>query len=418
MKTPIILLTLIVWQSGGEIADSEDSTARRPALAGKVSDPDGNPLAGIRVDIATAAPKAGPDIFCPSNYRDCAKSARTDEAGQFQLTKLDPTLKFRLLIAAAGRKSVQTKLLDPQDGLVEITLPPAPAKVDPGRVVSGIVTLDTRPVAGALVEVKGGIKPAPERLWIRAEGTAPAVTDENGRFALVLTQDMLEVYLDVTGYGFCGTQLTAVPGGPVIRAEVDRGARVTGRVMRSGQPVAGLSLAVVQTERNAWNGIFVRAIGDVTNDEGRFDFRYLPPGQKYCIYSVAGNTKRADSGVILTTKTFMATAEEARDLGMLEAAEPVSIRGRVQRVDGKPLPKNLKLSFDRQPAWDLISIPVKDDGSFEAKGLPPETYAIRLSDRSLVVVPDNFKYQTLGASSFGVYASETIDNLVIPVRGE
>lgn len=419
MRTPIMLLTLVVCQFTGGIATSGDDAAKWSALSGKVSDPQGKPLAGVRVDISTAAPKVGRGIFCPSCYLDCAKWARTDEAGEFQLKALDPKLKFRLLIAAPGRKTVQTELVDPQVGPVQITLPPAPTDVDRSRVVSGVVTLSGVAVPGALVEPTGG-KNSAKRWYGRVDGVDPAVTDESGRFAMILPKGMLALDIEVTGDGFCGKKISSLePGGEAVGIEVNSGARVTGSVVRFGQPVAGMSLAVVQTDRSVRNGIFIAAVGDVTDAQGWFEFRYLPSDQQYCIYSVVGDARRTDSDVILTTKLFtVPSAGQTRDLGALEASEPISIRGRVQRVDDKPLPENLKLSFGREPAWDLIGIPVNGDGSFAATGLPPETYEIRIGDRSLVIVPDNFKYQALGASSFGINARESIDNLVIPVRGQ
>lgn len=419
MKTPIMLLALVVWQFTGDIAVSGDDAAKWSALSGTVSDPEGKPLAGVRVDISMAAPKVGRGIFCPSCYLDCAKWVTTDEVGEFQLKKLDPKLKFRLLIAAPGRKTVQTKLVDPQAGPVQITLPPAPANVDRSRVVSGVITLSGVPVAGALVEPTGG-KSSARRWYGRVDGVDPEVTDESGRFAMVLPKGMLALDIEVTGYGFCGRKIPLLePGGEAVGIEVNSGARVTGKVVRFGQPVAGMSLGVVQTDRGVSNGIFIAAVGDVTDTEGRFEFRYLPPDQQYCIYSVVGDARRTDSDLILTTKLFtVPSAGQTRDLGALEASKPISIQGRVHRVDGKPLPQNLRLSFGREPAWDLIGIPVKQDGSFAATGLPPETYEIRIGDRSLVVVSDNFRYQMLGASSFGVNARESIDNLVIPVKGQ
>ncbi len=114
-----ILLILIVWQSTAGLSFSDDTVAVRPALVGKVTDQDGKPLAGVRVDISTAAPKVGSGIFCPSCYLDCGKWATTNEAGEFELKELDSTLKFRLLIASPGRVTAQTDLVDPQEGPVD-----------------------------------------------------------------------------------------------------------------------------------------------------------------------------------------------------------------------------------------------------------------------------------------------------------
>jgi hypothetical protein len=233
-----------------------------------------------------------------------------------------------------------------------------------------------------------------------------------------LPADFLALDIEVTSNGFCGEQLTLLePGREPQQIEMRLGANVVGRLVLDGQPVAGMSIAVVQLERGAGNGIFVAAVGAVTDDDGRFEFRYLPPDQRYCIYSLAGEEKRTRSPHILTTKTFAAPATGAtRDLGALEVASPVSIRGKVERVDNQPLPENLQLSFGREPAWDLIGISVQQDGSFEIAGLPPETYEIRVGDRELVIAADQVPYQMLSEASFGLRLRESVENLDIPVR--
>jgi hypothetical protein len=52
-------------------------------LRGSVMDAAGKPISGARIDIATAAPRFGEGLFCPSCYRDCAKGARSDNEGRF-----------------------------------------------------------------------------------------------------------------------------------------------------------------------------------------------------------------------------------------------------------------------------------------------------------------------------------------------
>jgi len=420
MKPHLMLLALFVCHTESRSVFSADAAETYSTLSGTITDPDGKPLEDVRVDISTAAPKIGRGIFCPSCYLDCSKWDSTDSHGGFRLAKLDPTLKFRLLIALPGRKIFQTKLIDPLDGPVDVTLQQLPDDIDAARVVSGIVKNDQGiPVAGALVEPHGA-KTSSRRWWGRVKGVDPTVTDARGRFSMLLPDEFQALDIEVTGHGFSGIQVALLePGSEPAEVIVQEGARVIGRLVRRGQPVAGMSIAVVQTDRGSSNGIFIAAVGDVTDAKGAFEFRNLPPEQQYCIYSVAGDAKRTQSDHILTVRTFEVPESGAtRDLDSLEVAEPISIRGRVERVDGQPLPRNLKLSFGREPAWDLVGIHVADDGSFEAEGLPPETYEIRLGNRSLVMVSSRIKYQMLSDVSFGIHVQESIENLIIPVKGK
>lgn len=397
----------------------DDETAILPALRGAVAGSNGKPIADVRVDVSAAAPKVGRGIFCPSCYLDCGKWATTDDHGRFTISDVDPSLKFRLVLTKPGRQTLQTELVDPADGPLSLSLEELPVEIDSARVVSGVVTQTGSPVAGALVQPHGAKRPG-RRWWGRVEGVDPTVTDASGRFSMILPEDFLAVDIQVTGYGFCGELMSLLePGGEPVEIEVRAGANVVGKLVKAGKPAPGMSIAVVQLDRGTNDGIFIAAVGDVTDEEGSFEFRYLPPNQRYCIYSIAGEAKRSDSPYILTTKTFSVPANgETRDLGSLDVARPYAIRGVVRRLDGQPLPANLKLSLGRDPAWDLIGIPVHEDGTFEATGLPPETYEIRLGNRDLVIVAKQMPYQMLSDASFGLRLSNSIDNLLVTIEAK
>lgn len=391
--------------------------AQSPSITGKVTSPDGEPLAGVRVDISTAAPKVGRGIFCPSCYLDCGKWTMTDESGDFVLEDLDPSLKFRLVLTLPGRNALQTELVNPSDGPLELSLQPLPENIDPSRVVSGVVTQDEAPIVGALVSPHGAKTPN-KRWWGRVD-VDPTVTDAQGRFALVVPDDFLSLDVTITSYGSCGARVILLePGAEPVSVELQSGASVVGQVEHEGQPVGGMSLAVAQLDRGTDDGIFIAAVGDVTDEAGRFEFHHLPPDQRYCIYSVVGEAKRSGSPYVITTKTFsVPVSGETRDVGTLGVVDPLSIRGRIERTDGEPLPQHLKLAFGRDPAWDLVSVAVDEDGRFEINGLPPETYAVRLGDRSLVIDDQRVRYQMLRDSSFGLRLRKSMNDLKIPVKG-
>jgi hypothetical protein len=410
----VLLMPLVL-----SVAQGDERVSDRPVILGVVSGPNGEAIAGARVDVSSAAPKVGRGIFCPSAYLDCGKWTTTDQQGRFSIFDVDPSLKFRLVVTSPGLRTLPTVLIDPSAGPLSLTLDELPTNVDASRVLSGVVTQDGLPVAGAVVRPHGA-KTADQRWWGRVEGVDRTVTDADGKFEMILPEDYLAVDIRVTGYGFCGEQLALLePGGERIGIEVRTGANVIGRLVLDGKPIRGMSIAVVQLERGPYDGIFIAAVGDVTDDDGRFEFRCLPPDQRYCIYSLAGEAKRSESQYVLSTKTFTVPATgETRDLGSLEVESPRTIRGKVQRIDNLPLPKHLTLGFGRNPAWDLIGISVQHDGSFEATGLPPETYEIRIGGGEFNIVGDEIPYQSLSETSFGLRLRNSIDELVIPIRSK
>jgi hypothetical protein len=411
----MVTLTFAVSEAAGE-----SKPLARSVLQGIVTDAAGKPLSNVRVDISTAAPKVGHAIFCPSCYTDCSKWDTTDDNGRFELRELDPGLKFRLSATRSGLKSTLTKLLDPADGPLTVALSELPKDLPADRLISGVVLAeDGSPLVGALIEPSG--VETPERSWLgRVEGLDPVVSDHQGKFSILLPPEFRKLDIEITADGYCGAKSSKLaPGSTTAEIRLPTGARVKGRVLHDGMPAAGMSVAVVQTNRSADEGIFVAAVADVTNEHGEFEFLHLPPNQKYALFSVAGDGRSTAKNLILTTKTFLVPPSgKTRDLGTLTAMNSVHIGGRVKRTDTQPLPDNLKPMLLREPAWDLISVPVQKDGSFQVTGLPPESYEIRLEGTDFVVDSDLINYQLLSETSFGVHVMSSLDGLQIPVKGK
>lgn len=413
----ILLCTAVVADATLQ-AEQQNDIQR---LTGNVTDEVGQPIAGVRVDISTAAPKVGEGIFCPSCYLDCGKWAKTNDVGEFSFDKLDPSLKFRLVAAAPGHRATQTELVSPDAGPVKITLAKMPTDIAPAQVLSGVVLSHLgAPIEGALVEPFGA--ETANKRWFGTIHVDSTVTDHQGRFAIILPKDFLGMDVRVFADGFCSLQSGLLAPGPnVAQLQMDEGARVIGKLVRAGVPVSQMSIAVVQVDRSIHNGIFIRAVADLTHEDGSFEFKNLPPNQKYAIFSVVGDARRTKNDYVLATKTFsVGSSGETRDLGKLSVTNPVTLRGKVASSDGKPLSSDIKMLFGRDPAWDLISSPLNADGTFEIVGLPPETYAVSVVGRGLQIVTENFPFQMLGPQSFGVHlsASSNAQDISIQVKSK
>ena len=385
----------------------------RPNLAGTVVDAKGNPVAGARVDISTAAPKMGPGVFCPSCYLDCAKWARTDPQGRFIIAGLDPSLKFRVLVSAPGKRSQLTPLTDPLAGPLGVKLEDLPKDVPPERLLLGeVVDGQGLPIEGALVD-PAGAKTAERRWWGTVE-VDPAVTDNEGQFTLFLPAGYQGLDLSVVADGHAGAQIDLLaPGTKRHRLAVPTGTRVVGRLVHVGMRMPGIQIAVVQMDRSAGRH-FIKAVAATSDSDGRFAFDYLPADEDYAIFSVAGEGRQP---LVLTTKKFKAYASgKERDLGDLELIAALRLAGRVELPAGTIFPPHAKIVLSRDPAWDLIAAPLAEDGRFEFGGLPPESYTVRVSIGGVRLSSDKLKYQQLDAASFGLRLRESVTDLRIPLE--
>jgi hypothetical protein len=311
--------------------------------------------------------------------------------------------------------SAMTPLVDPATENPAITLEPIPADLTPERTLNGrVVDATGRPIAGALISPEGA-ETREQRWWGVVEGVRPTVSDTDGRFLMILDRSYRGIDLEVMADGFAGTLVPLLaPGSNSHTISVPLGARVTGHLLDAGKPVAGVNVAVVQLDRKA-GGHFIKAVGAVTDGDGKFAFDNLPASQKYTIFSnVAGNDPASP---VLATRTFTLPGDGAsRDLGTLPAISPLTLSGRLVMPEGTKVPRQTKVSLGRDPAWDLIAVPVADDGSFLVAPLPPETYVVHVVAKGFEADPTGLGYQTLGATSFGVRMKESITNLTIPMK--
>ncbi len=258
----------------------------RTVIRGVIANEKSEPIPNARVDISTAAPKTGRSVFCPSCYLDCQKWAKTDSTGRFEIDNLDITLEFRLVISAAGYKTMRTESIAPDGSQLLFKLSERPDTIDFQRVVSSVIKSDNGiPVEGALVTTVATIGDRGLRS-IAANGVSPAVSDRNGHFEIDLLDGISGIDVEVTAEGLCTKRFVGLgPGDGHKELTLSEGAHIVGTVERNGRAVAGMTISVAQTDHSSGlERFFLKAIPTVTDAQGRFVLKNLLPSQEYCVY--------------------------------------------------------------------------------------------------------------------------------------
>lgn len=375
-------------------------------LTGKVQDEAGTPIAGAIVDIYTAKPRVGAAITCPSCYRDCARSTKTDGEGQFTLSELDSGLLFRVLVMAPGERSRLTEWIDPQTTELDVKLKPIPKEVSRDRRLTGRVLDDQgKPLAGAVVSPSGA-KTREGRWWGQLPGVDEAsITDVDGRFVILSEEPKLGLDLGVSAPGFADfpAKLFELTGRE-HEIRIQRGAAVLGKLTFEGQPVSHTSLGIVQRERSLQTFVGERVV--VTDNQGRFQFTDLQPNQQYVLYTlcrpiqvVAASEISAEVHPALRTQTLaIAGSGELTDLGELTLMPGLTLAGRVIFPDHAELPDGVKVRLDRDPAWDWSETTLLPSGDFSFHGLPPEVYSISVHAPGFEIDASQSRHQLAGPS--------------------
>lgn len=382
-------------------------------LAGRVVDADGHAVAGARIDISTAGPKVGRGMFCPSCYLDCKKFAKSDGDGNFVINDLDPTLKFHLLATASNKATSHTDWIDPSQQKVVITLENE-REVDEAHLLIGkVIDAQGIAVAGALVSPCGA-KNAKMQWGGRIDGAIEVVTDDQGRFRMPLDDDFVFLEVQVTGSGTPGiisSQLA--PGAVEHEITVPSGSSVRGKLTHNGHPKANQPIAVVQLDRSG-SSHFIKAVLATSDLDGNFEFDYLPAAQPYVIFTPRGVPS---TGYCIRTTMFNVDGNgSTKDIGALELTTGYRLEGKLVSTSSKQLPTDMQLAINRDPAWDLIDVPVEPDGRFKIDNLPMEAYQISFNSKDWVLDQSNSDYMVTGPKSIAWGLTEDREGLLVPLR--
>jgi hypothetical protein len=288
---------------------------------------------------------------------------------------VDRTLVFQVLVIAPGYEPTFFRKVDPLKGPLAAVLKPRP-KVDlPARqtVFGHVVDESGNPVVRAVVSVES-IRTGNTTSGRVPEGTDPlAITDEKGGFFLASQSAFDSLELKVEARGFARRGFMDIRGGSQ-RQElvVTEGAYLTGRVLKDGKPLGGITVGIVSSDRGI--GEFTGNFEMATDETGNFLIRNLPPGRQYDFYGVMSSLQKY--GALPARKIQMGGNGSTNDLGTLTVVSGRRLAGQVRLSDNQPLPADTKLVIGRKDAWDSLVVRLAPDGKFDVSNVPAESLSV------------------------------------------
>jgi hypothetical protein len=358
------VLSVVLGFVGGQGAAASNSKAD---LVGAVRGADERPIANATVTIRrTFAPFPRRQIVIAWSG-DVSKTARTDSAGKFRIFGLDTNAMFQVLFAADSFRPIfhyRVKAWEPQ----EVTLRPAPQGADPESRARGRVTDEAgNPVTGAMVQVVGAHRKEGWQSSSWPDIESIVFTDENGAFVIRAEAPFIDVDLRVEVPGFAATsRLDAVKTGEAFR-EV--------RLKRGGS-VRGVGMTAIND--GSIDGVFEI----MTDGEGQFHFRNLPPGRDYHLFGIMESLE--ERGSVPIQRVHVDESAET-DIADLELRPGFVLSGNVRFNDGTPAPPNSMVTLSRTvveagreeylDGW-VVFLNKGKEGYFEFTGVPAEPVSL------------------------------------------
>ena len=380
-------------------------------LEGRVVTDSGLPVAGAHVLIDSAGVRRGTSPICPSCYLDCRKSAETDHDGRFRIASVDPELLFNVLVVADGFRPTFAMKSDPARPPITVSLAPFdPGKFAPNCLLRGVV-LDPggRPMVGARVSPRGFSTEA-------FSGFSPdifdpvAVTNLRGEFVLTSKSPIEHADLKVEGNGVAPRIVPSLkPERNPQSIKMTRGATLTGRLVREGKPVSGVTVGLVQANRSSQSFLGDLSIG--TGPDGRFTFLNVHPDEDYFLYGVMSSFN--DGGAVAASAIRVGGEEATTDAGDLPVVPGHRVRGQVLLSDGKAVPPKTRLMLSREDAWDFQRVELDPEGRFEVSGLPTERYSLNILLKGYRMSSKNHSIDPQDPGRFVGTIDEDIDPLKI-----
>lgn len=388
------VVAVIAAAHSHSLSAAETDAKQRHDLSGTVQNQDAQPIRNATVFIYTAGPKEGPGILCPSCYADCRKRTTTDASGKFIIESLDPDLLFRVLVVAEDCQPTFVSKVDPAVKPIVVTLKPARhGETSDKRIQGRVVDSDGKPIAGAVINIRGVTRAESTRFGGNDDIDPLAVSDDSGSFAINGTDSFDAAGVDVEARGFAKAVFQSLTTGNTNHTlKLTEGAALKGRVVKGGQPLAGVEVGVAGAERNS--EVFVGDFSVGTDKDGRFLLANLPARTKYFFYGVMKSL--GDRGCIPARSLETAEDGAILDIGDVEVIPAAVVAGQIRLHDGKPIAPKSRVLLGREEAWDTLQQTVDETGHFRFVGVPPELVSLsarvngyRLSERNASLDPMN-----------------------------
>jgi uncharacterized GH25 family protein len=364
----------------------EGAPGDKPSLTGRVTDEQGQPVAGAMVRVLSVKTIDTTDPLTPADSTVVGQEAQTDANGRYRLEKLSERLLYRLMVVSPKSQPVMFDGADPLAGPSDVRLlAGSGATAGEFMVQARLVGQDDKPVVGASIK-PDGVGTGPSTSWGGNHGfPSEVVTGLNGEFIMARDERFTRLSVNIKAAGLAPAKIWLPISNGVQTIKLGVGAVLTGRITKDGQPMADAEVGVAGVDRSS--EVFAGHFEVKTDAEGRFKFEHLPPQTDWWVYGVMRSMHR--DGSVPPRRVTSGEHGSSSDVGELKVQPGITLAGKIQTADGQPLPSGLRLTISLNNAWDNQSVRIERNGAFQVTGLHTGLVEVYLSAREWSLTGEN-----------------------------
>jgi hypothetical protein len=224
----------------------------------------------------------------------------------------------------------------------------------------------------------------------RRNHVVTAVTDRFGNFSFEANfRGPAHLFLDrhrLRDWTYRAIPDITLPTNQRTEIQLLEGPNATGRVIKNGEPAAGIGLALKFVEPAANDCYWL--FEEITDETGRFRFEHLPERVEFWLsalrfppFDPQPTEKLPDDHTFTPIRFRTGRDGTTLDLGDFDLRAGVTLAGQVVLADGKSLPENCVVAAGPPGAGGWVYSHLDKKGQFQIKGLPRGTIAAHIEVR-------------------------------------
>ncbi|EEF59347.1 carboxypeptidase regulatory-like domain-containing protein [Pedosphaera parvula] len=344
---------------------------------GMVKSRDGSPIAGAHVVVSGVRQFEEGYSESSMDAPAVSQESTTDSGGKFVLPPLPDNRFYRLFISADGFASTTYGGMDPKSDPIEIRLNASTNAAATSKFMASakVVDMDGKPISFAIVE-PDGVGDGNGSYWGSGEGfPEQLMTDKNGEVVLSRKDHFEKVRITVHAPNLAPAKVWLDATNQMTTVEMGVGGIIAGRVVKDGQPLAGIRIGVTGSDRNSMHD--VGNYYTKTDSNGVFNLTHLPPNTKWWLSGTMSSLKT--NGAIQPTMVESGSHGASNNVGDMQVIKGLTLSGTVKTLHGEPLPKSVAIQLGYDLFADYQSAKVDSDGRFRFDGLHKGEADISLS---------------------------------------